>query len=140
MVDDAQEKAQRTVRGRISSRPASRRHWYFHPCSNDRQEERARDLLNDTISLLFSTAMSRFILTTVSLLGILLSSTAFAATRDEQTAACKGDALRYCAADIPNEQKITVCMKAHLQQLSPECKAMFKQPATSKHKKVLKPA
>ncbi|HEV7833041.1 MAG TPA: hypothetical protein VGP09_06655 [Caballeronia sp.] len=84
--------------------------------------------------------MSRFVLTAVSLLGILLSNAAVAATRDEQTAACKGDALRYCAADIPDEQKITACMKAHLQQLSPECKAMFKQPATSKHKKVLKPA
>jgi hypothetical protein len=84
--------------------------------------------------------MSRFVLTAVSLLEILLNSTAFAATRDEQTAACKGDAIRYCAADIPNQQKITACMKAHFQQLSPECKAMFKQPATSKHKKVLKPA
>jgi hypothetical protein len=31
-------------------------------------------------------------------------------------------------------------MKEHIQQLSPECKAMFKQPATSKHKKVPKPA
>jgi len=70
----------------------------------------------------------------------MLSSTAFAATRDEQTAACKGDAVRYCAVDIPNEQKITSCMKEHIQQLSPECKAMFKQPATSKHKKVPKPA
>ena len=84
--------------------------------------------------------MSRFVLTAVSLLGILLNSTAFAATRDEQTAACKGDAIRYCAAEIPNEQKITVCMKAHVQQLSPDCKAMFRQPAASKHKKVLKPA
>jgi hypothetical protein len=84
--------------------------------------------------------MSRFVLPAVSLLGILLSSTAFAATRDEQTEACKGDAIRYCASDIPNEQKITACMKAHLQQLSPGCKAMFKQPATSQHKKVVKPA
>ena len=84
--------------------------------------------------------MSRFVLTAVSLLGILLNSAAFAASRDEQTAACKGDAIRYCASEIPNEQKITVCMKAHLEQLSPECKAMLKQPATSKHKKVLKPA
>ncbi|WP_256982127.1 hypothetical protein [Caballeronia sordidicola] len=92
------------------------------------------------ISPLSNTPMSRIVLTAFSVLGILLNSTTFAATRDEQTAACKGDALRYCAAEIPNEQKITVCMKAHLQQLSPECKAMFKQPATSKHKKVPKPA
>jgi len=93
-----------------------------------------------TISPPSTKPMSRFVLTAVSLLGILLNSTAFAATRDEQTTACKGDALRYCAAEIPNEQKITVCMKAHVQQLSPECKAMFKQPAARKHKKVLNPA
>jgi hypothetical protein len=88
----------------------------------------------------FVDAMSRSVLTAFFLLVILLTGTALAATRDEQTAACKGDAIRYCAADIPNEQKITVCMKAHLEQLSPECKAMFKQPASSKHKKGLKPA
>ncbi|WP_255631556.1 hypothetical protein [Caballeronia sp. dw_19] len=92
------------------------------------------------ISPRFTDAMTRLLLIVFSLLGILLTSAAFAASREEQTAACKGDALHYCASEIPNEQKITVCMKAHLEQLSPECKAMFKQPATSKHKKVLKPA
>ncbi|MFT4436854.1 hypothetical protein ACMX25_26180 [Caballeronia sp. 15715] len=113
---------------------------YSNPCPGTWQQGLARDLLSKQYRYLLSTPMSRFVFTAVSLLGILMGSTAFAATRDEQTAACKGDALHYCAAQIPNEQKITVCMKAHLQQLSPECKAMFKQPASSKHKKVLKPA
>jgi hypothetical protein len=85
------------------------------------------------ISLSSTTSMSRFVFPALSLLGIVLSSTAFAATRDEQTAACKGDAIRYCASHIPNKQKITACMKEHFQQLSPGCKAMFKQPATTKH-------
>jgi hypothetical protein len=51
-----------------------------------------------------------------------------AATRDEQTKNCKGDAIRFCATDIPNEQKITACMKAHYEALTPGCKAMFKAP------------
>ena len=49
-----------------------------------------------------------------------------AATRDEQTKACRGDAMHFCAADIPNEDKITACMKQHVDELSPACRAMFK--------------
>lgn len=49
-----------------------------------------------------------------------------AATRDEQTKACRGDAMHFCAADIPNEEKITACMKQHVDELSPACRAMFK--------------
>jgi hypothetical protein len=83
--------------------------------------------------------MPRLVITFVSILAILAGNAAFAATRDEQTAACKGDALRYCASEIPSEQKITVCMKAHIDELSPECKAMFKQPAHRTNKKPVKP-
>jgi hypothetical protein len=49
-----------------------------------------------------------------------------AASRDEQTKACRGDAMHFCAADIPNEDKITACMKQHVDELSPACRAMFK--------------
>ncbi len=52
-------------------------------------------------------------------------STAVAASRDEQSKACKGDAMRYCSAEIPNKEKIEACMKEHLDQLSPPCKKMF---------------
>jgi hypothetical protein len=57
-----------------------------------------------------------------------LTSASFAATRDEQTKACKGDALHFCATDIPDEQKITACMKQHYAELSPQCQAMFEAP------------
>ncbi len=90
--------------------------------------------------LLIMVAMLRFALTSISILTLLSASAAFAATRDEQTAACKGDAIRFCASEIPNERKITSCMKANYSKLSPECKAMFKQPASDKRKKPVKPA
>lgn len=49
-----------------------------------------------------------------------------AASRDEQAKACRGDAMHFCAAEIPNEDKITACMKQHVDELSPACRAMFK--------------
>jgi hypothetical protein len=52
-------------------------------------------------------------------------ATANAASRDEQANACRGDAIHFCAADIPNEEKITACMKRHIDELSPPCRAMF---------------
>ncbi|CAB3702924.1 hypothetical protein LMG24238_03742 [Paraburkholderia sediminicola] len=51
---------------------------------------------------------------------------AHAATQDDQSRACRGDAMHFCAADIPNREKITACMKQHLDELSPPCRAMFK--------------
>ncbi|HEY3596764.1 MAG TPA: hypothetical protein VGL08_04505 [Paraburkholderia sp.] len=57
------------------------------------------------------------------------SSTAVAASRDEQTKACKADAMRLCSAEIPNKDKIEACMKEHIDQLSPPCKKMFQPSA-----------
>src|ERR1700757_4220243 len=71
------------------------------------------------------------ILLPLLLLGISTAvGTAFGenATRDEQAKACRGDAIHYCAAHIPNKQKIEACMKQHYDQLSPRCKAMFDPP------------
>ncbi len=39
-----------------------------------------------------------------------------AATRDEQTKACKHDAIKFCAIHIPNKEKIEACMKHALRQ------------------------
>jgi len=55
-----------------------------------------------------------------------------AASRAEQEHACRGDALRLCAHDVPNKRKITACMKAHYDQLSPPCQAMFDKPGRAK--------
>lgn len=63
----------------------------------------------------------------------LAAGAADAATRDQQSSACRSDALRYCLVDIPNEAKITACMKKNVERLSPDCRAMFnqdKQPET----------
>lgn len=62
-------------------------------------------------------------------LGIALGATlgsAQAATQDEQEKACRGDAMKFCSAEIPNKDKITACMKQHKRELSPGCQAMFK--------------
>nr|WP_242010090.1 hypothetical protein [Acetobacter conturbans] len=62
----------------------------------------------------------------------LTSSPASAATRAQQTAACKGDALKLCTFSIPNEKKIAACLQSKRDQLSPACKAMFPDPAARK--------
>nr|WP_264812219.1 hypothetical protein [Gluconacetobacter sacchari] len=59
---------------------------------------------------------------------MFLLGTAHAASRSEQSAACRGDAIKLCPLAIPNEDKITACMKKKIDQLSPRCRAMF-QPA-----------
>jgi hypothetical protein len=61
-----------------------------------------------------------------SLLGLGVAASSNAASRDTQTKACRADAIHFCASDIPNEAKITACMKQHIDQLSPACRAMFK--------------
>jgi hypothetical protein len=71
--------------------------------------------MNRTYCLL---AASLFILGAVT--------SANAATRDEQSKACRGDAMHFCAIDIPSREKIIVCMKRHIDELSPACRAMFK--------------
>jgi hypothetical protein len=61
-----------------------------------------------------------------SLVAISAVTAAYAASEDEQAKACRGDAMHFCAADIPNKEKITACMKQHVDELSPACRAMFK--------------
>jgi hypothetical protein len=60
------------------------------------------------------------------LLTLLTVSEAHAATQNEQEKACRGDAMHFCSAEIPNKEKITAC-KQHVSELSPPCQAMFKQ-------------
>jgi hypothetical protein len=43
----------------------------------------------------------------------------------EQRTACRGDAFRFCAAEIPNVPKITSCMRRNYERLSPACQAVF---------------
>jgi hypothetical protein len=49
----------------------------------------------------------------------------------EQQQYCSGDAMRLCASEIPNIDRITACMARNKSQLSPECRRVFGPPAAS---------
>lgn len=67
----------------------------------------------------------------ISLLFLVLSATVAPAlaqsgpSEAEQRQACMGDAMRLCAAYIPNRAQIRNCMAAQHDQLSPKCRAVF---------------
>jgi hypothetical protein len=44
----------------------------------------------------------------------------------EQQQACSGDAFRLCSSDIPDVDRVKVCMIRNKAQLSPECRAFFR--------------
>ena len=46
----------------------------------------------------------------------------------EQEQACSGDAMRVCGAFVPDVDRITVCMIQNKSQLSPPCRAFFREP------------
>lgn len=48
-----------------------------------------------------------------------------APSEDVQRQACMGDALRLCSSYIPDRGQIRDCMAAQLDQLSPQCRAVF---------------
>ena len=50
----------------------------------------------------------------------------------EQQEMCTGDAMRLCASDIPNVDRITACMERQRDSLSERCRAVFEtdMPAT----------
>jgi hypothetical protein len=52
---------------------------------------------------------------------------AHGASRDEQAHACRRDAIHFCVMEIPDKERITACMKQHIDELSPACRAMFKR-------------
>jgi hypothetical protein len=58
----------------------------------------------------------------------LLSAGAQAYTQDEQ-AACSSDAFRLCGPEIPDVDRVTVCMIRNKSQLSPGCRVYFRESA-----------
>ncbi|WP_300182248.1 hypothetical protein [Bradyrhizobium sp.] len=55
----------------------------------------------------------------------LLSTVAQAYTPEEQQA-CSNDAMRLCGPEIPDVDRITACMIARKQELSPGCRVFFR--------------
>ena len=54
-----------------------------------------------------------------------LPSLGHAYTAEEQQA-CSGDAFRLCSAEIPDVDRVTVCMVRNKSQLSPGCRVFFR--------------
>jgi hypothetical protein len=46
----------------------------------------------------------------------------------EQEQMCSGDAFRLCSSDIPDVDRVTACMVRQRNQLSPGCRAFFREP------------
>src|SRR4051794_26081712 len=55
----------------------------------------------------------------------LLAGTAHAYSPEQQQA-CTGDAFRVCGSEIPNVDRITVCMIRNRALLSPGCRVYFR--------------
>jgi hypothetical protein len=55
----------------------------------------------------------------------MLASAASAYTQEQQQA-CTPDAFRLCSSDIPDVDRVTVCMIRNKSQLSPACRAHFR--------------
>jgi hypothetical protein len=69
-----------------------------------------------------------------SWLGLLLATACAAvmqpatghAYTPEQQQACTNDAFKFCSAEIPDVDRVTVCMIRNKTQLSPGCRVYFK--------------
>jgi hypothetical protein len=46
-----------------------------------------------------------------------------------QQEACRPSVFRFCAAEIPDVQRITACLRYNISRLSPDCAAVFAQDA-----------
>jgi hypothetical protein len=64
------------------------------------------------------------------MLGTVLSASIWTAASQaytpEQEQACSGDAFRLCSAEIPDVERITMCMVRNRSQLSPACRAYIR--------------
>jgi hypothetical protein len=58
-------------------------------------------------------------------LSVSVFSTAGLAYTPEQQQACSGDAFQFCSAEIPDVDRVTVCMIRNKSRLSPGCRAFF---------------
>jgi len=55
-----------------------------------------------------------------------IASTASYAYTFEQQQACSGDAFRLCSSEIPDIDRIRICMIRNKSELSPQCRAFFR--------------
>jgi hypothetical protein len=68
----------------------------------------------------------QFGLTFATALSFSMLPTLGRAYTPEQQQACSDDAFRLCSADIPDVDRVTVCMIRNKSQLSPGCRVYFR--------------
>jgi hypothetical protein len=68
----------------------------------------------------------QFGLMLLAALAFWLPPTASQAYTPEQQQACSDDAFRFCSAEIPDVDRVTVCMIRNKAQLSPGCRVFFR--------------
>jgi hypothetical protein len=61
-----------------------------------------------------------------AVLSVATWPTASRAYTPEQQQACTGDAFRLCNAEIPDVDRVTLCMVRNRTQLSPGCRVFFR--------------
>jgi hypothetical protein len=59
-------------------------------------------------------------------LSVSMFSTASLAYTPEQQQACSGDAFQFCGPEIPDVDRVTVCMIRNKSRLSPGCRVFFR--------------
>jgi hypothetical protein len=69
-----------------------------------------------------------FALTFSAALAFPMLMTEAQAYTPEQQQACSGDAFRLCGPEIPDVDRVTVCMIRNRSQLSPGCRVFFRAP------------
>ena len=62
----------------------------------------------------------------VTALSVSISPAVGQSYTPEQEQACTGDALRLCSSEIPDVGRVTACMVAKKDQLSPPCRVYFR--------------
>ena len=60
---------------------------------------------------------------------VMLSQASHAFTRADQQRLCMGDAMRLCASEIPDVERITACMRRQRANLSEGCRSVFGKPS-----------
>src|SRR5450631_3847364 len=68
----------------------------------------------------------QFSLLLATALSVSMWPAASEAYTPEEQQACSDDAFRLCSAEIPDVDRVTVCMVRNKSQLSPGCRAFFR--------------
>ena len=70
--------------------------------------------------------MFQFGLMLAAALSVSMWPAASEAYTPEEQQACSGDAFRLCSAEIPDVDRVTICMIRNKSQLTPGCRAYFR--------------